>query len=630
MEKKLTLISMMVIFMLVFSMIGAKSQDEEKDSSGSDEIGEKSAQEAGEISVVDLGNGIKLEMAWMPAGTLIMGDESLSRVNPPKKISVDGFWMGKYEVTQEQFQAIMGTNPSIRKGEENPVSKVSWIDAMEFCTKLSKQTGQNFILPTEAQWQYSCRAGTTTAYYFGDDSGPIGDYAWWNGNSNQATHPVGEKQPNNWGLYDMNGNVWEWCLSVWEPYPYSETDGRNSLSDRTMGRVMRGGSYDSADPNIFRCSFRNLSSPSYQSYNIGFRCARTLLAANEVSPDLGGEAGNQSDEKAAPGPGESAGSVDQPLFPVKVNSKWGYIDKTGGIVIDPQFDEADKFSEGLALVKVGGLMTGRRGYIDKTGTIVIKLQYEFADSFSDGLAAVQAKVGDSWGYINKEGTMIISPQFVFPMPFREGLANMMVGADFKTSKWGYIDKSGKMVISPQYRPAQIFSEGLAAVLDIKAGMYGFIDKTGTMVILPQFGYGFPFHEGLSFVHTGDAKSGKWGCIDKTGTMVIDPQFDDAHTFSEGLAEVMIGDKETGKWGYIDNTGKYVISLKYDFAGSFSEGRAAVKIGDKYGYIDKTGKSVIKPRFDGADSFTDGLARVEIEGKYGYIDKTGKYVWEPSS
>lgn len=126
------------------------------------------------------------------------------------------FKIGKYPITQSQYQEVMGTNPSyFVNNPQNPVEQVSWEDAQAFCKKLSQITGKNYRLPTNAEWKYACRAGTTTDYYFGDDADQLGDYAWYGENSQNKTHPVAQKLPNDWGLYDMHGNVWEWTQEVW-------------------------------------------------------------------------------------------------------------------------------------------------------------------------------------------------------------------------------------------------------------------------------------------------------------------------------------------------------------------------------------------------------------------------------
>ena len=136
----------------------------------------------------------------------------IEMVEIPASQDHSSFKIGKYPITQEQYEAVMGINPSHFQGNpQNPVESVSYDDAVAFCQKLSQLTGRNYRLPTESEWEYACRAWTTTRYYFGDDENQLGDYAWYEDNSGLTTHPVGQKLPNTWGLYDMHGNVWEWC-----------------------------------------------------------------------------------------------------------------------------------------------------------------------------------------------------------------------------------------------------------------------------------------------------------------------------------------------------------------------------------------------------------------------------------
>ena len=154
-----------------------------------------------------------------------------------------------------------------------PVEMVNWDDAVEFSRKLSEQEGVEYRLPTEAEWEYACRAGTTTAYSFGDDVAQLGEYAWYSGNSS-STHPVGELKPNAWGLYDMHGNVYEWCQDWHGPYGKETVliDPTGPVSGER--RVLRGGAFNDR-PKIVRSAYRTNSQPAYRSYTLGFRLART-------------------------------------------------------------------------------------------------------------------------------------------------------------------------------------------------------------------------------------------------------------------------------------------------------------------------------------------------------------------
>jgi formylglycine-generating enzyme required for sulfatase activity len=213
-------------------------------------------------------------MVSLPAGKFLMGSSESNYEKPQHQVKVNSFAIGKYPITQAQYQAVMGNNPShFKNNPQNPVEKVSWNDAEAFCQKLSQITGKTYRLPTEAEWEYACRAGTTTRYYFGDNDNQLGDYAWYKGNSGGTTHPVGQKKPNGWGLYDMSGNVWEWCEDDWhDSYAGAPDDGsawlQNDNHSRTL-KCLRGGSWFD-DPFYCRSAYRCLTRRVFRS-SFGFR-----------------------------------------------------------------------------------------------------------------------------------------------------------------------------------------------------------------------------------------------------------------------------------------------------------------------------------------------------------------------
>jgi formylglycine-generating enzyme required for sulfatase activity len=197
---------------------------------------------------LDLGDGIKMELVLVPAGKFLMGSPETEKQRNPNEgpqheVTISkAFYMGKYVVTLEQYQKITGVNPNHFKGPNVPVEQISWFDARDFCVKLSAVCGRTVRLPTEAEFEYACRAGSTTAYYFGDDETKLGDYAWYGSNSNKMMHPVGEKKPNAWGLYDMHGNVWEWCQDLYEEYPAGPVTDPQGATQGTL-RDLRGGGW---------------------------------------------------------------------------------------------------------------------------------------------------------------------------------------------------------------------------------------------------------------------------------------------------------------------------------------------------------------------------------------------------
>jgi formylglycine-generating enzyme required for sulfatase activity/uncharacterized protein with von Willebrand factor type A (vWA) domain len=220
---------------------------------------------------VKLSHEMELELVNLSGGEFTMGGERYGDEQPKHQVRVAPFAIGKYQVTQAQWQAVMGNNPSRFKGEDLPVESVSWEDAVQFCERLSQLTGVQFRLPTEAEWEYACRAGTTTEYCFGDDEKQLGEYAWYGNNSGNQTHPVGQKLPNKFGLYDMHGNVWEWCQDLWhENYQDAPTDGSAWLSGGNSGlRVLRGGAWY-GNSSYCRSAYRGSYGPGVRINYIGF------------------------------------------------------------------------------------------------------------------------------------------------------------------------------------------------------------------------------------------------------------------------------------------------------------------------------------------------------------------------
>ena len=228
-----------------------------------------------------LNNNVQLELRRIEAGTFMMGTEDrLIRLEendnekPQHLVTIaEPFYMGKYPVTQAQWQAVMHNNPSHFKGEPTlPVERVSWEDAAMFCEELSKHSSYDYRLPTEAEWEYACRACTTTRFCFGDNDEELAAFAWYIVNAPTETHPVGQKRANAWGLYDMHGNLWEWCQDVWhDNYKGAPPDGSAWLSGgESSSRVLRGGSWGDYPINC-RSTNRNSNWPGARSYYFGLR-----------------------------------------------------------------------------------------------------------------------------------------------------------------------------------------------------------------------------------------------------------------------------------------------------------------------------------------------------------------------
>jgi len=257
------------------------------------------AEPAKEIAV-DLGGGVKLEMVLIPAGSFMMGNARGERDEyPVHKVNIiKPFYLAKYELTQDQWAAVMdGKAPGKFQNPKHPVESLGRLHVAEFLKKLNEKLGgKPFIgrhpldlestprtlgtyrLPTEAQWEYACRAGSNTKYSFGDDEKQLGQYAWFHGNSEGATHPVGEKKPNRWGLYDMHGNVWEMCRDEYftDYYTISTTDDPQGprATHRRVGAV-RGGGWNYSAKGC-RSSDRGYFIMNRSSDSLGFRVSRSV------------------------------------------------------------------------------------------------------------------------------------------------------------------------------------------------------------------------------------------------------------------------------------------------------------------------------------------------------------------
>ncbi len=215
--------------------------------------------------------------------SFMMGTEKGGHDNerPAHKVTFKySFSMAKYEVTQELYHVVVGSNPAKFQGLRNGIDRTSWQDSVDFCDKATKVLRERKLigekdrirLPSEAEWEYCCRAGTTTAWSFGDDVNEIGKYSWYKDNSAKEDPPVGKKLPNAWGLYDMHGYVWEWCADVWHvDYKGAPTDGSAWIIGNGKYRVARGGAYPDP-PDMQRCAYRHQLEASTKSGAVGFRC----------------------------------------------------------------------------------------------------------------------------------------------------------------------------------------------------------------------------------------------------------------------------------------------------------------------------------------------------------------------
>jgi formylglycine-generating enzyme required for sulfatase activity len=261
---------------MVLSLMGALSNPAKgKETNKSRDVAEISPDLRKVYAVI--GKGVKLEMVLIPAGKFVMGSPATEALRwddetQHEVVLTKHYYMGRYEVTQEQWEAVMENNPSKIKGPNLPVTDISWIDCQEFIKKLNQKMGGGYRLPTEAEWEYACRAGTSTAYSFGEKFTPNDA----NVSDSKKDKPivVGSYKPNNFGLYDMHGNVYEWCEDWYGAYPKGKTKDPMGAA-KGEGRVLRGGSYGNGKSGA-RSSYRAYFAPQTdRSEGSGFRLAMT-------------------------------------------------------------------------------------------------------------------------------------------------------------------------------------------------------------------------------------------------------------------------------------------------------------------------------------------------------------------
>ncbi len=307
------------------------------------------------------------------------------------------------------------------------------------------------------------------------------------------------------------------------------------------------------------------------------------------------------------------------LIPYKAGDLWGYLDKDGKIVINPQFNQANVFVNGLALVQSPD---NKYGYIGEDGKYIINPTYKYATSFSEGFACVVIENGKPQ-FINEKGEVKFTVEgSEYCGVFNDGFALVKTG-----DLWGYCDKTGNIKISPQFDYAFPFSEGLAAVAktnkEKNETLWGFINDKGVIIIPCQFQRVNSFSEGLSLVSDGK----KYGYIDKSGKYIINSQFDNAGDFKNGMAIIYQG----SLFGFINKAGKIVINPQFKNAFAFSNNNDITLVfssDNKAGYIDKEGKYVINPQFENGTNFYNNIAFVCSANKWGIIDKKGKYIVNP--
>jgi hypothetical protein len=330
---------------------------------------------------------------------------------------------------------------------------------------------------------------------------------------------------------------------------------------------------------------------------------QTILQSIAVEDaDVARNERRQASRREAPQVRQRTASADVvERYPIRKDGAWGYIDREGTMVIEPQFEDAKPFSDGRAKV----IRDGAPVFIDSTGAVVLAPDVEWVRSFSDGRAAASPPGSEKAGYIDATGAFVIEPQFTRAQDFSNGRAAVQ-----QDETYGYINRQGTMVIEPQYDDARRFGDERAPVLTggFVDGQWGYINREGTMVIEPQYSEALPFSEQRAAVNTGDTFDDAYSYIDPSGQIVIDASYKAARSFSNGLAPVQGGFDD--QWGYINREGETVISKEYVFAAPFHGSLARVA----------TDGRIVSVSYSGPVSYS------LREPAWSYIDPTGRTVW----
>lgn len=319
---------------------------------------------------------------------------------------------------------------------------------------------------------------------------------------------------------------------------------------------------------------------------------------------------------ALPAHADETSYNDAALFPIMVRDKYGAINRTGEVVIAPEYDEPVVLREGLARVRKGP----RVAYLDASGRRVIEPQEMTGELFSQGLVPAYGRGPDGksgFGYLDRKGEWRIAPKFAEAKPFSGSRAAVGMPDEWGRIKYGYIDASGALVIPARYDRAFPFARVARVEIDKRLRL---IDSAGRDVTPADIDAFAEPSDGMMLARKGKLL----GFLDDEGRVAIAPRFVSVQDFKGGRARFW----ENGKYGYIDKKGSIVVEPKFDSAADFSEGLAAVRAGDRYGFVDPSGRLVIEPAFERVQDFSDGVAAAQREKRWGFIGRDGKWKIEP--